>query len=393
MERWLRWALVAASVAAVGGCFAGYDSRWGEEKKLQQQRAAQSAPTLRGEGAPADEGKPPSTARKLRVRAYVARAYTTQVIDVPRTLRDLFEDANDVTEPALGVRLELEGIRSWEIAKDDDLKKLLTELRSADAGSDVDWVVGFVGALPRTSLSFHDLGMAETPGRHVVLRAPSSAARHDETERSYSELSEEERARVQKDHRRHRTAAVFLHEVGHTLGSLHERSDKSIMYPEYRPRMTTFGPDATLVMRAVLERRDAKTAEERVALLRELGSALRRAPENAFFEEERRSFLPEIDRASAAATPPPEQPKPAAAAPDVPELSPEDRATFARARELADKGDAVNAWETSKSLFGLYPDVLAVQDFRCNVATKVFSFENARRECERLMQLARQPRR
>lgn len=380
-------------MAACAGCFAGYDSRWGEEKKLQRQRAAQSAPTLRGETAPDDEGKPPSTARKLRVRAYVARAYTTQVADVPRTLRDLFEDANDVTEPALGVRLELEGIRTWELAKDDDLKKLLAELRAVDAGTDVDWVVGLVGALPRASLSFHDLGIAQTPGRHIVLRAPSSAARHDDTERSYSELSEDERRRVQRDLRRHRAAAVFLHELGHTLGSLHERSDRSIMYPEYRSRMTAFGPDATSVMRTVLDRREVKTVDDQTALFRELGAAIRRVPDGVFFEEERRQILPEIDRLASAAAPPaprPAKPQPAAA-PEPPELSSADRATFAHAFERAEAGDHVTAWETAKPLFGLYPDVLTVQDFRCNLAAKVFRFETARRECERLMQLAKQP--
>src|SRR5262249_34164634 len=93
---------------------------------------------------------------------------------------------------------------------------------------------------------------------------------------------------------------------------------------------------------------------------------------------------------------------PAAAAPstaataapqvDVPELSPQDRATWARAHELVDKGEGAAAWETSKALLGRYPDVLTVQDFRCSLATKVFWFETARRECDRLMQPARQPR-
>ena len=116
--------------------------------------------------------------------------------------------------------------------------------------------MGFVGALSRVSQSFHDLGVGDLPGRYVVLRSPSSAMVHDAVERSYAELSEEERRRVQKDARRHRAAAVFLHELGHTLGALHERSDQSLMYPEYRARMTTFSPEATLVMRGVLGRRD-----------------------------------------------------------------------------------------------------------------------------------------
>jgi hypothetical protein len=52
----------------------------------------------------------------------------------------------------------------------------------------------------------------------------------------------------------------------------------------------------------------------------------------------------------------------------------------------------VAAWDAAKPLFDLYPDVAAVQELRCNVATHVFSFAAARRECERLMHLSNVPR-
>ena len=66
----------------------------------------------------------------------------------------------------------------------------------------------------------------------------------------------------------------------------------------------------------------------------------------------------------------------------------EDRARFTRAREAAAGADWGAAWEHAKPLFATYRDVLTVQELRCNVATKVFRFEVARRECERLMQLS-----
>lgn len=383
-------------LAGASGCFGGYDSRWGQSAATQRQYAAQHAPTLRGDRSEGDKDASAAPVRTLRVRAFVARAYATQVVDVSATLRDLFADANDVTEPALGVKLQLEGIRTWNLAKDDDLAKTLAELRQADPASEVDWVAGFVGALPRATQSFHDLGVGDLPGRYVVLRSPSSAMAHDAVERSFEKLSEEERRRVQKDARRHRAAAVFLHELGHTLGALHERSDQSLMYPEYRTRMTSFSPDASVVMRGVLERRDYKTLEEQATLYRELGAATRRVPPGIFFDEERQRFLAQADElvanaaarsrgTSVVAAPPTE-----VAAPDAepPELSADDQARFARARDAVAKGDWVAAWDLAKPLFSAYRDVLAVQDLRCTIATKVFRFDLARRECERLMQLS-----
>lgn len=402
---WPRLGALALGVTLATGCFAGYDSRWGQSAKVQRQHAAEHAPSLRGDRPDAkdERASAASAAREMRVRAFVARAYASQVVDVSATLRDLFSDVNDVTEPSLGVKLTLEGIRTWELGKDDDLTKALAELRRADPASEVDWVAGFVGALPRATLSFHDLGMGDMPGRHVVLRAPSSTTAHDSVERSYAELSEEERRRVQKDLRRHRVAAVFLHELGHTLGALHERSERSLMYPEYRPRMTTFSPVAADIMRTVLERRDVKTLEDQAALYRGLGAAIRGVAPGTFFDEERKQFLARTDdfvatvEAKAQAQPAASRPSAAPAAPAAlaapaadppPELSAEDKQRFVRAREAVAKGDWVAAWETAKSLFATYRDVLEVQDLRCSVATSVFRFEVARRECERLMQLS-----
>lgn len=388
--------IATLALAAITGCFGGYDSRWGQSAAVQRQYAAEHAPTLRGDRPDDKDASAATSARTVRVRVFVTRAYASQVVDVTATLRDLFADANDVTEPALGVKLQLEGIRTWALAKDDDLVKTLAELRQTDPASEVDWVAGFVGALPRATQSFHDLGVGDLPGRYVVLRSPTSAMAHDAVERSYGELSEEERRRVQKDARRHRAAAVFLHELGHTLGALHERSDQSLMYPEYRARMTSFSPEATGVMRGVLERRDFKNLEEQAALYRELGAATRRVAPGVFFDEERQKFLAQADElvAKADARTRPAAPPAAAQAPeapadaDLPELSADDRSRFARAKQSVTGGDWMAAWEHGKPLFQTYRDVYAVQDLRCAIATKVFRYDVARRECERLMQLS-----
>lgn len=389
----------ALLVVAASGCgYAGYDSRWGQSAAVQRQHAQDHAPVLHGDGA--DSAEKGGKAKTMRVRAYVARAYTTQVADVPATLRELFSDANDVMEPALGVKLELEGIRTWELARDDELPKVMAALREADAGADVDWVAGFVGSLSKATLSFHDLGYGDLPGRYVVLRAPSSAQEHDAMERAYAELKDDERRRVQKEHRKHRVAATFLHEIGHTLGGLHERSEHSLMFPEYRSKMTTFGPETTEIMRGVLAKRDGKAPAEQAQLLRGIVAGVKRAPAGIFFDDEKAKLIPQFEdraayyesanrpaapavaAATASATAAP------AAEPPPKELSAPDQKRFEEIRQAVAKNDWVGAWDTLKPLVTAYPKVMAVQELRCTIATSVFRFEVARIECQPLMKLS-----
>jgi hypothetical protein len=398
MRRPLHFAGTALLGLSLSACFAGYDSRWGQSKQVQRQMAQSEAPTLRGD-VPSD--KVPTAAKTYRVRAYVTRAYTTQVADVPKNLRELFEDANDVMEPLMGVHLELDGIRTWELGTDDDLNKALAELRTVATGDDTPWIVGFVNAQPRATASFHDAGMADLPGKHIVVRAPSNALRHDAIERIYGDLPEAERQAVHQRDRRHRAAAVFLHELGHTLGALHERADGNLMYPEYRSKMKSFSETTADTMRIAVDRRDPKTLVDQASLFRDLAAQVRKAPDGVYFDDERTQQLQRLDglvaRAEQAQPAPvaakQSTPAPAQAAPsDLEKVSAADQTRFAEARAKVDQRDWVAAWETAKPLFAAYPEVMSIQDFRCQVASQVFKFEVTRKECEPLMQLAKRPR-
>ena len=413
--------LSIATMALCAGCF--YDSRWGDDKKVQQARAAQSRPALSSEPASAAHAAPVAAStnreskRTLRVRALLARSFTVGVVDAPRHVRTVLDDASDVLESTLGARLELEGIRAWDLASDADLKAALAESKKADPGTDVDWVVGFVGALPRATQSFHDLGMGDVVGKHVVLRAPSTAEHHDALEASYGELSDDERRAIQKGAKRHRAAVVFLHEIGHTLGLVHERSARSIMFHQYGPRATSFSPESAAVMKVALDSRSPRTSREASDLYRELAATMKRAPDGVFVEDERRQMVARYEeaattneanaaqheqRAEAAARP---------AVPETPDLTPEHRAMFVKAYESAAAGANVAAWEIMKPLVAAYPSSFAVQDLRCRIAMQALSFTArarsviascscrssqerrprtaARPECDRIMQLSK----
>lgn len=390
-----------------------YDSQWGQQKAAQQRNAALTAPaalrTRTGEdaereGEPAQPASRNASARAqtLRVRALVTRSFTAQVVDAPRHLRELFEDANRITERDLGVHLELVETRAWAFANEEDMEKAFEVLRAADPGDGVDWVAGFVGALPRATRSFHDAGKGTLVGKHVVVRAPSSAERHDNIEKSFDELPEEQRRDLEKRLRRHRAAAVFLHELGHTLGAVHETSQQSIMFPQYNAKMSAFGPSANDVMRAAIGKHGA--SDDVVA--KEVVAALERAPAGAFVEAERASLVKHLEsviaaanaakgRAAAATSPNVGAPVAAgeAAVPETPELTGADRERFAEAYRAAARGDVVAGWNALKPLFDTQSKSMSVQDLRCQIASRSMRFEIARRECEPLMKLSTAPSR
>jgi hypothetical protein len=337
-----------------------------------------AAPELQGEST---EG-PQRRARPMRIRAHVTASYGAQVVDPQRELRELVDEANVVVEPTLGIHLVLDQVKTWDLGSDDDLQKCLETLVANDKGDDVDWVAGFVGALPKTTYSFHDAGRAYIAGKHLVVRAASRADEHDAIERSFNELSEDERRSLRKGFRKHRAGAVFLHELGHTLGAVHTRERGSIMFHTYDPRVSTFGAPVVDVMRAAAENKaDPKSYKDAIR------EALRRAPPDVFVAEDR-----EREIAALTAAPPPKPAAPAAPEiPATPKLTPADRAIFEKAWLAKSGGDAVTAWNTAKPLFAAYPDVLEVQDLRCSVATYVMPFEWARKECDALMSIVKKP--
>lgn len=346
----------------VSACFGGYDSRWGQTKAAQQRSASASAPAslhaAASEGA-IDAPEPRSASvplQRLRLVAYVTRTFTAQVVDTPRYMREMLEDANKVTERDLGLRIDLVETRMWEPSNEEDIARSFDELRSSAPGEGIDWVAGFVGALPRATLQFHDAGRGTMVGKHVLLRAPDSARRHDGIERAFDELPEEQRRELEKRLRRHRAAALFLHEIGHTLGADHGSTPESIMFPTYNAKMTAFDGAAVETMRATM----ARGPEARVA---------KRAP-------------------AMAKQPVPPATPPAPDVPETPELTGGARERYADAYRASQQGDVVGAWNLLEPLFGPQAKSMSVQELRCQLATRSMAFAIARKQCEALMKLS-----
>ncbi|MGD0530175.1 MAG: matrixin family metalloprotease, partial [Polyangiaceae bacterium] len=244
---------VVFALGASLGIAACYDSRWGESKRAQQRLAtkatpAEISPSTDPESLPLDGGR-----QAWRVRVRPDGRYLAQNLDVPRRVAKLLQDASRVLGPSIALDLTLDRIQPWNGDSDDDVGAALAALRGADAGDDVDLVVGMIGSLPRESDSLHDEGMATLLGKHVVVRGASRVGEVDSVQLTFGELSETDRAQLLERRRHHRALAVLLHEIAHCLGAIHETDVGSLMRPAYDPKMTGFGGGAIALMRAGLD--------------------------------------------------------------------------------------------------------------------------------------------
>jgi hypothetical protein len=244
-------------------------------------------------------------------------------------------------------------------------------------------------------------------GKYIALRAITNAQEYEAIERGLDEISQDERDRLRRARLSHKLAAVVLHEVGHTLGALHEKDADSLMYPEYSPERQALTADARDVMRFTLERRTAQGALDAEAW-KALAERWRREP-SPWMVAERDAALAGVP--SRAPSPPPATPpaptapaptavsasalkasKPAPAAQpgiSLPELSEKEREAFEAARARKASGDLDGARELVLPLSARYPHIEPIQELRCQIAMDRGGSVSAwKAECEPLLKLA-----
>jgi len=381
---------------ALSSCF--YDSRWHEVRRAREAAANNAKPSaLRatpeaGDG-PADS--PGRAARVLKLRAHATPRYAAEVVGWQERFKKLLDDANQILEPTLHVRLELAGADKFDPhAGEENLEAVVAELASLDPGEDVDWVAGLVGSVPRAEISFHELGVGRMPGKHLVMRAMNDAKEFDAIERNLSDIDEEERRKLYSIRKRHKTATVLLHELGHTLGVPHERDAKTIMHPRYNVKAEGFSESAAGLLRISLEHRLRKEAPGDRALASSMLEHVERTAES-WVPGERDELLRKLRAAVAMKAPASgaasKEEAPAISAAEVAGLSEADRATYAKAVREQRAGRGSEAWDVAEPLFKKYPDVYAVQDLRCNLAMQLGgAIGNVQAHCERLLKLTKE---
>lgn len=374
-------AILAFGSLAAEGC---YDHSYTQAIKAKR-KAAEAA-----KGAEVTAGGFDRAIRhEGRVRVYASPEYRARNSGWARRVIDLVDSTGRILGPAFAVRLEVVDTFEWSPSCDPaDLEACLNELAAHDPGNDVDWVVGLLGAQPRFTTTFDDLGMATVPGRHLLLRDLYDAGEHAAIDQAFSSMSQAKRAEIYRARQEHKRLVVFLHEWGHTLGALHTRDDATILHPSYDDEMEGFSEENMALIDASL--RDRFPFEGDYPHLREY---IETSESEGWLPGEREVLLAALQGGPSSA--PTGNVQHGLMVPgDTKQLlkgvKPEDQARYDRAAAQLNAGETEAAWDSLAPLLPAYPNCYAIQHFGCGLAMHVGAREEAGRACRRSIEFTEQ---
>lgn len=398
-----------------GGTF-GSGKRPAYNRYTAQKRASKSY-------RPAELEPPERAARadrvvEMKVRAWADRDYRSK----PHWqvhLRGKIAEVNRFLRVGFGVVLAVE-LETWDReGPAEDLSALVADLARHDPGTDVDFVLGLVGAPPKFTVSHDELGRASVLGKHMVVRDMNDAEESRNIEQVFSYLSRSDRHQLYLARKHHKETVVLLHEWAHTLGAIHEYQQGGIMRPTYDHTSAAFSEANAQLIELSLELRRLEAAKDTEAT-EEARAALVRHVERADWpdcEPEERAKLLALLGARDRAAPGPGgivrvAPGPAAhdhsaQLPEAPEreaprlaardraprlvgasLAPKDASRFESAVGAAYANKLASAWNTIEPLVTRYPDNPDVQRLACRLARRRSAKPADREACDRAAALA-----
>ncbi len=256
----------------------GCTTAWYDAWRADKNRAEALRPAAAHESA-----APPRSLRRVRARLWADETYRSQNVHWSTHVERQIAVVNGMLAP-YGAELEVLAAQPWPRRSADDLSADLAALVAHDPGEDVDLVIGYVTALPAFTASMHQLGRAEVLGRHVVVRGMDDRAELEYFTKSFRMLSQEEATNLYYERKRHKEAAVLVHEWGHTVGATHSDAYTDYMHPVYDVRAAELRPQSAELVQAWLAH-DRSSRDGQVAHLRAVVALLEQRPSPS--EEER----------------------------------------------------------------------------------------------------------
>jgi tetratricopeptide (TPR) repeat protein len=319
--------------------------------------------------------------RTAKVRVWADSDHRGQSARWRRRIADEIDYANQLLVPMLGLRLEVTEIGPWDRHEPGaSLRETLTDLAAHDNGDGVHFVIGLTSALSMVSTDQHELGMAEVLSKYIVLRGFSDIEERKAFERRYPDI-EEEREEVLDARRRHKQTVVLLHEIGHSLGAIHEQESGWIMHPSYEPEQGAISDrNREIMLIAAAERVKPVEAQDLVAMQEKILRAVEASNWGGWVAVERDELVALLRSHIEAA-------KQGSAAPPVPAAI---SAQYGKAEQLLGQGKPREAWTELEPLLAAYPGNATIRLLACRVriAEHGPTHAEATKVCERAIELA-----
>jgi predicted Zn-dependent protease len=319
--------------------------------------------------------------RTAKVRVWADSDHRGQSARWRRRIADEIDYANQLLVPMLGLRLEIAEIGPWDRHEPGaSLRETLTDLAAHDNGDGVHFVIGLTSALSMVSTDQHELGMAEVLSKYIVLRGFSDIEERKAFERRYPDI-EAEREEVLDARRRHKQTVVLLHEIGHSLGAIHEQEAGWIMHPIYGPEASAISDrNRDIMLIAATERVKPVPAQDPLAMQEKILSSVEASNWGGWIASERDELVALL-RSHIEAS------KSGAAAPPVPQAI---SAQYRRAEQLLAQQKPRDAWTELEPLLAAYPGNATIRLLACRVRIHEHGPSHAEtaKVCDRAIELA-----
>jgi tetratricopeptide (TPR) repeat protein len=319
--------------------------------------------------------------RTARVRVWADSDHRGQSARWRRRIADEIDYANQLLVPMLGLRLEITEIGPWDRHEPGaPLRETLTDLAAHDDGDGVHFVIGLTSALSMVSTDQHELGMAEVLSKYIVLRGFSDIEERKAFERRYPDI-EAEREEVLDARRRHKQTVVLLHEIGHSLGAIHEQEQGWIMHPSYEAEQSSISDrNREIMLIAAAERVKPEPAQDLLAMQEKILSAVEASNWGGWVAVERDELVALLRSHIEAA-------KAGSAAPPVPQAI---SGQYRRAEQLLAQNKPRDAWTELEPLLAAYPGNATIRLLACRVRIGEHGPAHAEttKVCDRAIELA-----
>jgi hypothetical protein len=240
-----RVVLVAAALSTIAGC-AGSNQAARRSADLGKAMPADLEPGTHHEG----------DVKVAKVRVLADADFRAQTPKWQAHITDEIDYANSLLTPMLGVRLEVAEIRAWDHqAPDAPLRETLAAAAEAAPGDDVSWVIAFTTPPATPTNAFDELGMTEPFGRYVVVRGYDDQGQRATFAKMFADVPVKDAGDVLDARRRHKQTCVLLHQLGHSLGAIHETDPSWIMHATYEAQQSTISDRNRELMQLALDER------------------------------------------------------------------------------------------------------------------------------------------
>lgn len=359
------------TLALVAGCPTPYMSRVHSERAvLAKQLPAELEATKPYTGK----------VRVAKIRVYADEAYRSKHQRWQTQFGEELDYANQYLQPLLGLQLEPE-YKAWDREGDTPLRITLDELTKLDAGDDVAWVIGLTGSLESVSDITDELGLSYVLGSHIVLRGYSDVKEREQFEKALPDMSASDREEVHDARRRHKQTVLLVHELGHTLGAIHETDETWIMYPQYSTKQATLSDrNRELMMLAIPDHILPKKSRDIPGTAAKLAESIETNDWGGWVAQDKSDEVDQLHHLVDAS-------KTEQTASDVPSPI---VAQYDHARELAMRQDWDDALAELEPIIAAYPANATLRLLRCEIELHKAGpkLDAAKEACDRAIDLA-----